>query len=210
MNKTKKTVLITALVVIMLFATSFTLAFLNDSTQAVTNTFFPSEVTSKVNEIFDGKEKKDVSISNTGDVPAYIRAEIIVNWEYSDEDDADETKTSDVISAQLPVEGENGDYLLQFKDYSLEPAEDGYWFEKDGYYYWSNPVAAGEQTGILISKLEQLATARVPAGCQLSAKIICSAIQADGEKLDGADNGKSPVELAWGVTVKENGTLAAN
>jgi len=34
-------------------------------------------------------------------------------------------------------------------------------------------------------------------------EVMAEAIQADGERLDGADKGKSPVELAWGVTVKD-------
>ena len=58
-----------------------TMAFLSAGTTGITNTFNPSQVTSLVVEgNFNGVKKSGVKIQNTGDIDAYIRADIVVTW----------------------------------------------------------------------------------------------------------------------------------
>ena len=78
--KTKKTVALVALLVLLCCTVAGTVAYLVTSTDPVTNTFTPASVTTEVEEEFDGTTKSDVQIKNTGDIDAYIRAAIIINW----------------------------------------------------------------------------------------------------------------------------------
>ena len=57
-----------------------TLAFLLSRTDPVVNSFQPSKVTCEINETFENGVKTDVSVKNTGNTTAYIRASIVVSW----------------------------------------------------------------------------------------------------------------------------------
>lgn len=131
MEKTKKRttsnrtlVLAIALVLVLGCGVMGTLMFLVDKTSEVKNTFSPSAVACKVNESFDGTVKKNVNVTNTSDINAYIRVKLVtyrVN--------ADKKKIGG--TAEIP---------------SFEPG-DG-WFKKDGFYYYSKPVAPGKRPAV--------------------------------------------------------------
>ena len=77
----KKSLLLVAGIVLMLtIAIGGTIAYIVTNTQPVVNTFTPGGVPIEINEKFDGTTKSDVTIKNKGNVPAYIRAKIIVTW----------------------------------------------------------------------------------------------------------------------------------
>lgn len=154
-QKREKIALLVSLVLLFTITVGGTIAFIYTQTQSVTNTFKPSNVACEVDEDFDEKIKKDVSIKNTGDTEAYIRATILVNW----------IDDSENISAAKPVLG---------VDYSLSFAVNSDWLKIGEYYYYKSPVAVGQSTSILIDECKQLIENN---GYYLSVEILSEAIQ---------------------------------
>ena len=154
-------VLVVSVLVLLLAVAGGTLAWLT-AQDSVTNTFSPAHVTCTVEESFNGTEKSNVQIKNTSDIPAYIRAYIVVTWK--DADDAD-----DNVYGELPVEG---------TDYTMEIPTNTDWVQgSDGYYYYTRPVAVGDTTGTLISECKLTEKVVKPVGYDLSVEIIAEAIQ---------------------------------
>ncbi|MFL2096500.1 hypothetical protein [Marinilactibacillus psychrotolerans] len=154
----EKNKIVSILVALFLFigiATPITYAYLQDSTPAVTNTFTPGKVATEIEETFDGSEKKDVKIENTENVPAYLRAAIIVNWVDADGD----------YAAEVPVLDEDYEIVINNTD----------WFEKDGYYYHKTAVDPGKSTSVLINIAKPL---KEKEDYSLSIEILGSGIQA--------------------------------
>ncbi len=179
-------VLVVSVLVLLLAVAGGTLAWLT-AQDSVTNTFSPAYVTCKVEETFNGTEKTNVQIKNTSDIPAYIRAYIVVTWK--DADDAD-----DNVYGKLPVEG---------TDYTMTMSSGTAWKKgSDGYYYYTSPVAADDTTGVLISSCTEK-TEKAPAGYRLSVEIIAEAIQSVPTTTVGD---------VWGsvASVDSNGTLIVN
>ena len=162
----KKTiVLMVSLALLLCMGVGGTLAFLFDASGPVKNTFTPSNVTTSVEETFENGVKSDVSIKNTGDTEAYIRAAVVVSWQ----------NAAGEVYGTTPVAGT--DYSITFSTDATD-GKDGKWEKKDGFYYWSEPVAPGELTGILITKAEYKANA--PEGYALCIEILGSGIQSAG------------------------------
>lgn len=137
-----------------------TVAWLSASTSAVTNTFEPGEVETTVVEKTDDGVKDDVKITNTGDVPVYVRAKVVVNW-------VDET--TGAVSASAPALG---------TDYTAEFILSGGWTQgDDGFYYYTSQVAPGASTGVLLTGCKPV-EGKAPAGCVLSVEVLDEAIQA--------------------------------
>ena len=76
----KQWVLILSLTAVLLVAAGSVFGYIMAQTPEVKNTFDPVVVTCAVEEQFDGVVKQDVCIRNTGDVDAYIRAMVLINW----------------------------------------------------------------------------------------------------------------------------------
>lgn len=93
-----------------------TLAWLTSSTGSVVNTFTVGNVEGEVEENFDGTIKKNVNVTNTGDVDAFIRVKLV---------------TYRVNAAGNPVGGEA-------ESLSFTPGTG--WVEHEGYYYYTFPV----------------------------------------------------------------------
>jgi len=195
LNKKEKIIILTAsMVLILVIAIGGIIALLMDDGGSVNNLFQSSKVTTEIEESFDGTTKSNVKVKNTGDIDAYIRAEVIVTWQNAN---------GDVYSEKpVPVSVDNpeGDYTISIDNQN--------WFKKDGYYYHKNIVAKSAMTEILITSCQPVA-GKAPEGYSLTVEIIGSGIQAKGESLteetagNKDDIGKPPVELAWGVTVKD-------
>ena len=162
------------------------LAYLITSTDPVKNVFTPGSVTPDITEEFEDNVKKDVAVKNTGNVPVYIRAKVIVTWENPD----------GTVLGEQPMAG---------VDYDITYPPDGWIQGSDGFYYYTTPVGANASTGVLFTDCEP----KKPApqeGYTLHVEILSQSIQADG--VEGS--GKYPVTLAWGshVTVNDDGTLS--
>lgn len=171
------------LIAILLFTASLgiggTLAYLTDASDRVVNTFVPGLVPPSVEEDFDGCVKENVRIKNDGNISAYIRACVVITWK-----DAHGN-----LAPQQPVAG---------KDYAIEWTDSGWQKYKD-YYYCLTPVEPGQQTPVLMNNVIEI---EKKDGYDLVVEIAAQTIQADGV----AENGKTPVELAWNVSI-QNGNL---
>ena len=168
------------------------LAYIVTKSGDVENAFTPGSVSCVVEEAMssDGKTKSDVYVRNTGNVDAYIRAEVVVSWVKADDDTLG--RKGDVLGIE-PVAG---------TDYVIAAGEEGWSVEQaDGFYYYTKKVSGGGFTTDLVPSCEVRKDA--PAdGYVLQVDVLASAIQADGTK-----DGKSVVEEEWGVAVAGDGTL---
>lgn len=176
--KTKQPVALVALLVLLCCTVAGTLAYLVTNTNSVTNTFTPAKVETEVTESFEDKDgtltKSNVQIKNNGNIDAYIRAAIIINW-------ADKQGN---ISA-TPV-----------NDSDYEMTLGSGWVKIGDYYYCKTTTAHGASTAPLIISCAKTPSAAVPDGYDLQVTILADGIQADGV----GSNGKTPMEDAWGVT----------
>jgi hypothetical protein len=192
LNIRKKWIVIAVcLAVLLSVGTGFALSYITRKTPPIANTLEPGRVECVVNESFDGNVKNNVTVKNTGNTSAYIRASVVANWQ--SKTDAYE------IFARAPQEGV--DYSITLGDPLWVMGGDGYW-----YYTYPVPCAKDTQvvedvlTEILISRVELLENAMAPAGYTLSVEIVASAIQAE------------PITAAtenWGLTVDQNGVITS-
>ncbi len=149
-------ILLAAVIVLLAGAVGGTWAFLVTQSEPVQNNFTYAHVSCTIKEKFDGTTKSDVKIQNTGDIPAYIRARIVVTWK----------DASGNVSA-VPVK--DSDYTMTMGT--------GWTKGTDGYWYCNTAVAAGGETPVLITKCEKKGAA--PDGYDLSVEILADAIQSE-------------------------------
>lgn len=71
--------LLVSLVLLLALAVGGTVAWLNTSTTPVENTMIPGNVPITINETFNGTTKSGVSVTNNGNIDAYIRVAIVAN-----------------------------------------------------------------------------------------------------------------------------------
>lgn len=171
-------VLVVSVLVLLLAVAGGTLAWLT-AQDSVNNTFTPAHVTCDVVEEFKDGIKSDVKIKNTSDIPAYIRAYIVVTWKDS---------TGNVYG-KLPVAG---------TDYEMSINTNKGWTQKDGYWYCNTAVASGGFTPVLIDSCTSNNSAP-DDNYKLSVEIIAEAIQSSPAEAVGT---------AWGVTISEGSVTA--
>lgn len=159
---------VTALLVLLVLsiAGGATLAALMIRSGEVKNNFTPGEVSCSVDETF--------KVTNTGNVPAYIRSAVVVNWMDGEGN----------IRAIAPVEG---------RDYKLE-IQTG-WQKHGMYYYYTDAVAAKATAAQPVCKVTQLTP--LP-GFDLVTEVVAEAIQSQGDK---DSDGTPAYQDAWGVTL---------
>lgn len=148
--------LLLALILVVGAAAGGTVAWLTQTTQTKNNNFSYGTVSCLINEDFDKYTKSNVTVTNTGNTPAYIRAACIVNW----------VDAQGNIAANVPA-----DYT-----YLLSIPGAGWIAGGDGYYYYNGVVEPGSKTeGSLLT-----CTSSHPADGEytLSVKVIASAVQA--------------------------------
>ncbi len=134
-------------------------SFIKTETEPVLNEFLPVKVTCEIEETFENGVKSDVYVRNTGDVDAFIRATVVVNFV------SDDGK----VLATAPVEN---------TDYSVTWGPTGWKKGSDGFWYFESRVVPGGAT----SDLVETATAiNIPDGYRLNIQMIASAIQSDPE-----------------------------
>lgn len=125
MNKTA--VLLLAVFLLAGAVIGTTVAYLTTNTDSLTNNFTYAKVTTTVEEDFDGETKKDVQISNTGNVPAYIRATYVVYW----------TDAEGKVVTTVPAG----------YSYSITENPGSKWNKVGNYFYYPTAVAPGGLTG---------------------------------------------------------------
>ena len=149
------------------------LAYLFMSSQSVENTFTQAFVKTSVQETFDGAEKKDVAIRNDGNISAYIRAKVIINWQTE----------GGLVYGEAPQAGV--DYKIVYNEKSWT------WEKTDDFWYHNGAVAPGEKTSDLIVSCTPTDTGLFRKDDQgntyyLTVTILGSGIQAKGIGVDTA------------------------
>lgn len=176
MKRIRKKALLLAVSVALILTAAIggTIAYIVTSTTSVTNTFDPAEVPIKVVEDFDGTTKSNVKIQNTGNIPAFIRAKIVVTW-----------KNEHGEVSGTPVK--SGDYTISYNETG--------WVEQGGFWYCKTAIAAaGGNTPVLINSCQPV-SGKAPAGYDLSVEIIAESIQSEPASV---------VETVWGYTPSSN------
>lgn len=113
--------LLASLVLLLALAVGGTVAWLNSSSGPVTNTMTPGQVPITITETFENGFKSEVSVTNTGNIDAYIRVAIVANA-------VDEN--GNIIAGTAPS------YTVNEKKWQL----------LDGYYYYKGAVAPDGKT----------------------------------------------------------------
>ncbi|MBQ9954107.1 MAG: hypothetical protein IJO87_01575 [Eggerthellaceae bacterium] len=166
-----------------------TVAYLTAETGDVTNTMTPAVVTCAVTDGgSNNSDGEDICVKNTGNIDAYIRAAITVNWVKLD-------GSGNVVSiyGTPPVSGDGNDYKLTLGDPLVwDPAS-------DGFFYHTSKVAPEANTGTLVVSCTQLSSATVPAGHVLMVDVVASAIQALPDDA---------VTSTWGVTMASDKSIS--
>lgn len=157
----KKAIILTVIAAVLLLAAVVgTVAYIVAGAPSIKNVFSPTNVDIEVVETFDKTEKKDVNIKNTGDIPAYVRAAIVITWK-------DEAGN---VCGQAPTAS----------DYVLDQSGNTDWSQgSDGYWYYTTPVPAGQSTSNLIESIKLADDVTPPAGYYLSVDILAQAIQSE-------------------------------
>lgn len=163
-------ILLAAVIVLLAGAVGGTWAFLVAQSEPVQNNFTYAHVRCTIDETFDGTTKSDVKIQNTGDIPAYIRARIVVTWK----------DASGSVSA-VPVK--NTDYTIAFNETD--------WTQQGDYWYCKTAVNPNGFTPELISECKKTGTA--PDGYDLSVEILADAIQSEPASAVTEAWGNTPI-----------------
>ena len=159
----KSLVLLVCVTLLLTVTVSGTVAFLAAGSSSVVNTFEPTQVSVTVKDtIVANNTKKDVVITNTSDIKAYIRAAVVANW------------CNDKGQVVMPLE--NGVKLTPGAGWSLNG---------DYYYYYKDPVEAGKPVPNALFA-SYTAPEALYEGLHLEMDIIVQAIQAEGMGVDSA------------------------
>ena len=168
-------------------AISGSLAWLISAPGPVVNEFIPGEVTIQVDETFDDGHttKQNVSIKNTGNVPAYIRVALVPAW-VDDE--------GNIAAKPASLELNDDCNIAWGKDGSGYEAD---WFiGSDGFYYCKTVIEPGASTPILIKSCTVKGEEHE---YDFELQVIASAVQSLPT---------TTVETVWPVVVNTDGTLA--
>lgn len=178
----KRNIVVTVLAVVLgLSVVGGAIAWLVQSDSKV-NAFDIGKVEVEINENFNDEHtvKKDVTVTNKGSVPAYVRAQVNIYWIDANDNQIWETPVKDT------------DYTV---DSPGIPADEGWAEGFDSFYYWKTPLKPGDTTKNLINEISQTEDQRKQYndGRRLVVDIAVQSIQ-----YEPAD----ALKEAWGVTVE--------
>ena len=168
----RKAALILSLCLIFALAVGTTLAYLKANTSPVTNTFTAAKSDIKIDENVENGEKSSIQVENIGTATSYVRVKLVCNWV---------DKDGNVSATPVPAP------TITNSD----------WFEKDGIYYYTKPVAPTGQTSNLLDG-NPITQPNAPEGCHLEVTVLAESIQAAPS---------TAVEGAWKVVKVDNGAL---
>ncbi len=181
-RRSNKKMPLTLVVALLLLVSTIggTLAWITTKATPVVNNFTPSQVSCEVTEEFDGAVKSNVNVTNTSNIDAYLRVKL--------------------ISYRVNADGKRIGGSALVPSFSLGAD----WFEKDGYYYYSKPVAPGDSPATALISSITLADYNDVDGGKQVVEVMAEAIQAEGTGANGA-----PVTEAWKVTRNSDMTISA-
>ena len=159
----KALILMVSLVAILAVSVGGVLAWLATSSDDVTNTFVPGKTDIEIEEKFENNVKENVKVTNKGNIPVYIRANLVFTWKDS---------AGNII--------EQPDKTTLTVDYG----EVGWVQGSDGFWYYTEPVAVGGETTNLIDK----ATITFPEGkgYKMDLEVMAQSIQAEPKEAVGS------------------------
>ena len=181
----RRSILLTVSMLVLCMAmVGGTVAWLAASTDPVENVFAIPGPGIDIDEKFDNIVKSDVGVKNTGDIPLYVRMQLVYSYK-----DADGN-----VYPAVPVAG---------KSYTLVPGSSDWVLASDGTYYYTKPLPVNASTPAAIQsitpKFEGLSE-----DITLDVQVLAQYVQAEGFK-----DGKPIVEaMDWPVTVQPDGSLA--
>ena len=154
-SQKKSLTLMASLALVLAISVVGTVAYLVTNTDPVVNTFTPATPSIKVEETLNEGEKSDVKVTNTGEVPMYIRAVYVVEW-----------KNEEGKVVAMPAGAEVNVVM-------------GDWTKKDGYWYYPEVLEAGKTT---VSNFIKTATVTIPKGYTVDIEILAQGIQAEPDQ----------------------------
>ena len=164
-HRKKKTFsLFLSIVLLLTLATGGTLAYIATKSAMAQNQFVKGSVTSSVNE--------NGTVTNNGNVDAYIRAAVVVNW----------------------MDGDGNVYGIKP---NCTVTENTGWTEVGGFFYYTSPVPSDNATITAPATVGDPGAAP-SSDYSLSIEIVAEAIQAEGT-LDSNDSVTAVLD-AWGLT----------
>ena len=176
---TKRKQIVALLVGVLLLAgAAGTFAWLS-VTGVLVNEFGFGSVAPSVDENLNDNVKSDVTITNKGSAPAYLRVAVDIYWQ-----DQDGARLWDE-----PVAGT--DYVIDWGSVSKASASNraaSWVVASDGFYYWTSPVSPMDKTDVLIKSV----TEHKAGGKNLVVDISTQAIQSTPDDA---------VAEAWGCAV---------
>ena len=152
----KALILMVSLVAILAVSVGGVLAWLATSSKDVTNTFAPGDTKIEIEEDFDGRTKKNVYVTNKGNIPVYIRANLVFTWKDSAGNIIE--KPADAV---LNVSYGNGNWVKG----------------SDGFWYYTKPIAAGSETSAVVR--EAKVTFPEGKGYKMDLEVMAQSIQAE-------------------------------
>lgn len=165
---------------LMLVATMMvggTLAYLFTNTEPVENIFTPSYVSCSVTESFDGTTKRNVNVTNTGNIDAYIRVKL-VSYRVN--------KDNQHIGGEAPL-----------PSFTLGAN----WVKYGDYYYYTKPVAPNQKPETNLTDSMMLTSSYADAdGGKQAVDVMAEAIQSVPENAVKAAWGE-------GFSIGANGSL---
>ena len=181
----RRSILLTVSVLVLcLSMVGGTMAWLTTRTDPVENIFTVPGPGIKIEEEFDNKVKKDVGITNTGDIPLYVRLNLVCSYVDGEGN----------VYPKAPVAGES---------YTLVPGSSDWVQASDGTYYYTKPLAPGQRTSDAVESITPKYDSSLPEGVALDVHVLAQYVQAEGMK--GSEH---MVETLWPVTVQSDGSLA--
>lgn len=147
-----------------------TVAWLVSSTSPVENTFIPGRVETEVTESFDGTTKTAVNAVNKGNIDAYIRIKL--------------------VTYRVNEQGQQIGGTAEIPTFTLGEG----WIAKDGYYYYTSPVAPRESPAHDLAESITLTRYNDADGGKQVIEVMAEAIQS----LPA-----STVADTWHVTVRD-------
>ena len=184
-KKNKKPIILILSLVLLLAAVGGTAAFLKAASNSVTNTFVPGEVEITPGEKKTDTTKSDITFTNSGSVPVYVRATLVIYWtdRFDVTDDGVDNPTEQIIP--MPAGAAITDGAVQTG-----------WFQIGDIYYFAEPVAPGEKTSVMLDTI----TVTLPDGstAQCHIDVQAEAIQAEPTSM---------VTEAWNDVIVVGGLL---
>ena len=164
-------------------------AYMIHKSQTVANIFIPGKADCVIREEFDDITKYEIKVENTGNVKAYLRVRLVLNWV-----DSAGTVVARSFGTMPHV---SWDTINWIKD------------ETDNTYYYMYPVEVGGKTSDLLTSDWSMAAVSEVTNDLTYYYYPVMEVLAEAVQADGMDNGIPAVVEAWGVTLDSTGKITS-